>query len=133
MKNKIWSVVGKIGPAASTIASLIFGTALVYAAAPAAPSPVQSTQQLEDVLCTFIIYFFWIIITLSIIMVLYAAFIYATAGDNTEKTTGARRTLTYAAIGIAIALLAIGFPKIVGSVFPNLTGSPLEPQCTTPL
>jgi heme/copper-type cytochrome/quinol oxidase subunit 2 len=88
---------------------------------PPPPSPVQNSTGLMNVLCSFIAYFFWIVIIISVIFVLYAAFSYVTAGDDTEKTTKARKTLTYAAIGIAVALLATTFPTIVGSIFPNAT------------
>lgn len=84
------------------------------------PTPVTNVQQLQDVLCNLIVYFFWIVITIAVIMVLYAAYTYVTARDDQEKTSRARRTLTYAAVGIAVALLAVGFPNIVGSLFPNL-------------
>ncbi len=113
--------------------TLIFGlgTAFAYAQQQqnGAPNPVQNVQQLQDVLCTFIVYFFWIVITISVIMILYAAFTYVTARDDQEKTSRARRTITYAALGIAVALLAVGFPNIVGSLFPNLNTS-LNLQCT---
>jgi uncharacterized membrane protein len=93
------------------------------------PQPIQNVDQLNNLLCNFIITFFWILITLSVIYVLVAAFHYVTAGDDTEKTSKARRTLTYAAVGIAIALLSTQVPNIVGSIFPNLQGSQLNLQC----
>lgn len=95
----------------------------------AIPTPVTNVDQLNNLLCNFIITFFWILITLSVIYVLISAFHYVTAGDDTEKTSKARRTLTYAAVGIAIALLATQVPNIVGSIFPNLQGSQLNLQC----
>jgi hypothetical protein len=54
-------------------------------------------------------------------MVVYAAFQYATAGDDTEKVATGRKTLTYAAVGIIVALCAAGFPSIVETVFPQST------------
>ena len=55
-------------------------------------------------------------------MALWAAFTYVTAGDDTEKTTKARKILMYAAIGIVVALIADGFPALIGSIF-NVPGS----------
>ena len=52
-------------------------------------------------------------------MVLVAAYNYVTAQEDTEKTSKARRTLTYAAVGIAVVLIAYGFPQLVASLFPN--------------
>ena len=84
-----------------------------------ATSPVTDETDLQQLFCNIIAWFFWIVIVISVIMVLVAAFDYVTAGDDTEKTTRARKRLTYAAVGIAVALIAAGFPSIVASVIPN--------------
>jgi uncharacterized membrane protein len=77
----------------------------------------SSYDVVTKVLCPTFSFMFWILIAVSIIMVMWAAFEYATAGDDTEKTTKARKTLTWAAVGIAVALLAKGFPTLIGSVY----------------
>jgi multisubunit Na+/H+ antiporter MnhB subunit len=108
----------------------ILGLAVIpfaHAANPNPPSPVQSQSDLQKVLCNIVAYFFWIVIIISVIMILYAAFSYVTARDDTERTSRARRTLTYAAIGIAVALLAYGFPSIIAGFFP---GANLTFQCS---
>jgi magnesium-transporting ATPase (P-type) len=76
------------------------------------------------ILCPTFDFMFWILIAVSIIMVIFAAFQYATAGDDTEKTTKGRKTLTWAAVGIAVALLAKGLPTLVGNIYgvSNATG-----------
>ena len=84
-----------------------------------ATSPITDETDLQQLFCNIIGWFFWIIIVISVIMVLLSAFDYITAGDDTEKTSRARKRLTYAAIGIAVALMAAGFPSIVASVIPN--------------
>jgi flagellar biosynthesis protein FlhB len=94
-------------------------------------APITDEQDLKDLLCNVIAWFFWIIIVISVIMVLVAAFDYVTAGDDTEKTSRGRRRLTYAAVGIAVALLAAGFPAIVASIFPNAPGTTLADTCTS--
>ena len=81
-----------------------------------APAPIQTWPQVMIAICTFVGYFFWFIMTLASIMVIVAAYQYITAQDDTEKTSKARRTLTYAAVGVAVALLALAFPMIVGSL-----------------
>jgi uncharacterized membrane protein YidH (DUF202 family) len=60
---------------------------------------------------------FFILIGLAVIMVLWAAYLYVIAQEDTEKTNKARRTLTYAAVAIIVALLAKGFPMVVASIF----------------
>lgn len=84
-----------------------------------AKSPVTDETDLQQLMCNIVDWFFWIVIVISVMMVLLAAFDYVTAGDDTEKTSRGRKRLTYAAVGIAVALLAAGFPSIVASVFPN--------------
>jgi len=90
---------------------------------------ITNVSGLTAVICSFLAYFFWIVLVVSVIMVLYAAFTYVTAGDDTEKTSKARRTLTYAAVGIAVALISTALPDIVGSIFTN-PGASLNDVCT---
>ena len=59
---------------------------------------------------------FWILITLSTIIVLYAAFMYMTSQGDEAKVSTATKTITYAAVAIVVALLAKGFPVIVASI-----------------
>jgi hypothetical protein len=109
----------------STIALMgLLRVSTALAQVPAAPPNLVTDQgDLSDLFCNFIGYFFWIVIIISVIMTLVAAFDYITAGDDTEKTTRGRKRLTYAAIGIAVALLAFALPVIVLSIFPNSSGS----------
>lgn len=60
---------------------------------------------------------FYILISIAIIMVLWAAYNYLVAGDDTEKVSRATKTITYAAIAVVVALLAKGFPVLIGSIF----------------
>ncbi len=109
------------------VSSPVFGTlalwgihaSVVLAQTSGATSPITDETDLQQLMCNIIDWFFWVIIIISVIMVLVAAFDYITAGDDTEKISLGRKRLTYAAVGIAVALLAAGFPKIVASVFPN--------------
>ncbi len=89
--------------------------------ADAQSSPVYDKASLMAFLCNIISWMIMILFAVAIIMIVMAAFQYVTAGDDTEKTSKARKTLTYSAIGIAVALIAYGFPSIVASVIP---GSP---------
>jgi hypothetical protein len=66
---------------------------------------------------------FWILISLAIIMIFWAAYIYLTAGDDTEKVHKATKTITYAAVAVIVALLAKGFPTLVTSIFSTSTVS----------
>jgi heme/copper-type cytochrome/quinol oxidase subunit 2 len=89
------------------------------APATAAQAPITNQAQLITLFCHIISWFIVILLAISVIMILFAAYDYITAQEDTEKTSKARRTLTYAAVGIAVALLAYGFPQIVATVFPG--------------
>lgn len=61
-----------------------------------------------------------IAIPLATIMILVGAFQFMTGGGDAEKISRARKTIMYAAIGFAIALIASGASSIIKSI---LTGS----------
>lgn len=109
----------------STVALLGMGVSVAFAQSTpgtTASAPVIASKgALAAFLCNIINYFIWILIILSVIMVLVAAFDYITAGDDTEKTTRGRKRLTYAAVGIAIAIIAYGIPLVVESLIPGVT------------
>lgn len=88
-----------------------------------AQAPITTQAGLVTLFCNIINWFIVILLAISVIMVLIAAYHYVTAGEDTEKTSTARRTLTYAAVGIAVTLIAYGFPQIVATVFPNNSAS----------
>jgi hypothetical protein len=91
------------------------------------PAIVTDYNNLPTALwCPIIDTFFWALISISVVMALYAAYNYITAGDDTEKKTKARKILTYAAVGIVVALIAAGFPALVASLFPNSGASGYE-------
>ncbi|MEK9179915.1 MAG: hypothetical protein AAB897_00690 [Patescibacteria group bacterium] len=56
---------------------------------------------------------FWILVILTIVFVLIAAFKYLTSAGDPGKIGEASKTLIYAAVAIAVALLATGVPLIV--------------------
>lgn len=56
---------------------------------------------------------FFILITIAVVMILIAAFNFLFSGGDPGKTTTARNYLIFAAIGIAIALLARAIPFLV--------------------
>lgn len=91
----------------------MFSALPVYASMTPPPSPITTTQGVLNLMCNLAVYFFYIVIIITVIMIIWAAFLYVTAGDSTEKTSKARKTITYAAIGVAVSLMAVGFPNII--------------------
>lgn len=103
--------------------------ALASAIAPppiSAPSSISDISQITGgagILCTIINWIFWLLIVLTIIFVLVAAYKYLTAGGDPEKVKSAGSTLLYAAIAVVVALIAKGLPLIVSSfIGGGLTG-----------
>lgn len=80
---------------------------------------------LAPIICTVAYYLFWILIALSVIFVLVAAYQYLTSSGEPQKVSTATKTITFAAVGIVVALLARGFPLIIVSVFPTVNTIPV--------
>lgn len=83
-----------------------------------APSTINNIGQITGqagVVCTIINWIFWLLIVLTIIFVLVAAFRYLTAAGDPEKVKAAGSTLLYAAVAVVVALLAKGLPLIVST------------------
>jgi len=59
---------------------------------------------------------FWILIMLSVIFVLVAAYKYLTSAGDPNKVSEASKTIVYAAVAIAIAFIAIGFPSLIADL-----------------
>ncbi len=67
---------------------------------------------------------FYVLMFLAIIMILIAAFNYATSGGDSEKVDKAKSAILYAVIAVAIAILARSIPYLVKSfVAGNFIGS----------
>ena len=54
-----------------------------------------------------------IFFVIAVLMILFAAFTYLTAAGNEEKVKKARDSIIYAAVAVAVALLAVGFEQII--------------------
>ncbi|MDO8443450.1 MAG: TrbC/VirB2 family protein [Candidatus Azambacteria bacterium] len=54
-------------------------------------------------------------LTISTIVIIWAAIVFITSGGNTERVTMARKTLWYAIIGIVVLLLAKGVTSLVAN------------------
>ncbi len=78
---------------------------------------IGSTQDVQDLFCTAVLWMFWALLVTSIIMFLVGGFMYVTAAGNPERVGKANKTLLYAAIGVAVAILARGIPLVIGSFF----------------
>jgi fumarate reductase subunit D len=99
------------------------GIARAVTSAPVVVSDVNNLG--KSLFCPIMNWMFWVLLAVTVIMVMWAAYIYLTAGDDTEKVHKATKTLTYAAVAIVVGIIAKGFPYLVMSIFPN--GSATSP------
>ena len=108
---------------------LVAGVAFAQGTTPA-PTIVTDVNNLGDVFCPVVDWMFWVLLAVSVIMVIWAAYTYLIAEDDTEKVHRATKTLTYAAVAIVVALIAKGFPDLVQTIFSSsATVSPFA--CTS--
>ena len=101
----------------------VLGLAIFFFASTASAFNITQPSDIPtQILCPIANTMFLILITVSTIMVLYAAWIYVISRGDDEEISKARRTITYAAVGIVVALLAKGFPTVVASVVGGNSG-----------
>jgi cell division protein FtsW (lipid II flippase) len=90
---------------------------LFFFAIPVFAQSIANTAQVHTQICNVFIWMFWVLIAVSVIMILWAGYLYVTARDDAEQTTEAKKAIFYAALGILAALLARGFPSVVAGIF----------------
>lgn len=76
-------------------------------------TPFNTVSSVLNFVCTIFGWMFYFLIALAVVFVVVAAFKYLTSSGNAEGVKSANSTLLYAAIAVAVALLAKGIPLIV--------------------
>lgn len=76
-------------------------------------SPITEPNQFLDVIASIVKWTYAIFFIITVMFVLFAAFNYLTGGDDAEKIKSAHQQIMYAAIAVAVALLAVGFSLII--------------------
>lgn len=125
---KIMNYIKKLAQFSGLIGLIALPTA--HAAITAAPS--VSITSVEGIICYIFYgfdYLFWFLMAIATVMVLLAAFNYVTANGDSEKVSKATKMLTWAAIGIAVALIAYNVPSIVSSFFGHTGGIHADAGC----
>lgn len=84
--------------------------------------PVTNTNGLLGIVKNILTWTYWLTLTASILFIIFAAFNYLTAAGDVEKVKKAHSMLIYAAIAIAITLIAIGAVSIIGDLIGNSGG-----------
>ncbi len=110
----------KAASVAIAVSSLLPLAAFAQQALPPSPNPAPtilvSLTGVGGLLCTVIDWMFYFLLILAVIFVMVAAFGYLTAAGDPDKVKTASNRIIYAAVAIAVAILAKGVPFIVGSV-----------------
>jgi len=103
---------------------------LVFAGPLTPPYPITTPEQLRDsLLCKFLAWFYTFAIIIGIIFVILTAYKYITAGGEAEKVKSAHKTLIYAIIGFAVAILARGVPLIVANLIGGVAAGTTDQAC----
>lgn len=76
---------------------------------------INGTQGVIKIACYIFSIVYYVALTVAVVFVLYAAYMFITAGDNAEKVTQARKSLIYSAIGILVVLVSASAPYIVSN------------------
>jgi len=75
--------------------------------------PQVVTNTIITTLINLVNWFSWFVAIVSVVMGLYAGFLYITARDNPERSRQAALTLSYVIIGIAVAVIAFSIIRVV--------------------
>lgn len=89
------------------------------------PTIAVTPSWISGEMCAIANWMFYFLIILSVIMFVAAGYIYLTSNGDPEKVGKATKTLTYAAIGLAVGILAKAIPMLVASI----VGSSLKSVC----
>ena len=108
----------------SLLAILFLGQASLVLAVKGTTSDgkVNTTEDVMTVIESITNWMYTIFMALAVIMIVYAAFVYLTAGgigtkkDSPAAVTRAHKMLVYAVVAIAVAILARGIVVVVKSI-----------------
>ena len=110
------NILKKVGVGMTLGLALLPFVALAVAPEPITPiieRPSDITAIIQDILG-------WvagIVMVIAMIMLLYAAILYLTAGGAEDRVKRAKNYLIYAIVGVAVALLAYSVPYFLANVF----------------
>ncbi|MCL4499703.1 MAG: pilin [Chloroflexi bacterium] len=79
-------------------------------------SPITSISDVQRTLNNWVGYLFNIFWVIAVGMLIWAAILYLTGGENEDNVTKAKKIIMYAVIAAVIALLANGLYPIVSSI-----------------
>ncbi|MDP3015357.1 MAG: hypothetical protein Q8N28_03050 [bacterium] len=78
-----------------------------------APTQVRDVSGIVGIVASVVKWIYIIFFIIAVMYVLFAAFAYLSEGDDAEKMKAVHNRIKYAAIAIAVALMAIGLEMII--------------------
>lgn len=118
MNKRISNAVGLVLGVVTLVSLVIPLASLAQFTGPPAqlPPTTQVTfSTVSNALCTLVAWIFTILIILTVIFILWAAYLYLTADGEEEKIKRANHQLLYAAICLVVAILSRGIPYFVAT------------------
>lgn len=112
MKKIIYRLVATL---LGSLSTLSFG-ALVHAQGQIPQYQSVQVGTVTDLLnkfATALNYFATLIMIIAVAMILYAGFLFITAGDNEDSVSTGRQMITWGIVGLIVAFLAYSVPAIV--------------------
>lgn len=120
---------GKIVSARTTLLWTVIGAAVLLMAVPlvslvataiggsASPSCSTSaiTSSVFSVLAALINWFSWLLAILSVVMGLYAGFLYLTSRGEPQKVSTANKVIFYAVVGVLVAIISFSLVSIINT------------------
>jgi hypothetical protein len=104
-------------------ASLTTGTLLGPATAFALPVVAKDAGYFVGVVCEIAYWVQLLAFVTGVIYAVIAAYKYMTSGGDASKVSEAHQTLTWAAVGIGVAIIAAGVPNVVFSLLNSGSGA----------
>ena len=126
-KTIYWAILGFValvvaGGVGTLVANFLGGTGISTDGG-IGDAPVTTLTGLKAVINKASQWMFGILMALSVVMILYSAFLYMFSGGSDDKIKKAKDTLTYAIIAVAIAVLAGGVGYLIRNFFNSASES----------
>jgi len=77
------------------------------------PNPLGETSDISTLLSKIIDFLILLAVPISMILVVYAGYLYITSAGNEQKIQTAQKALIWALVGFAIVLIASSVPPII--------------------
>jgi hypothetical protein len=93
-------------------------------------SPINSIGDFQSGLCDILGWVYTFCIIAGVIYAIFCAYKYLTSGGDPNKVSEATKGLTYTAVGLAVAMVSVGIPGIVGGLLNSGFGLSFSSFCS---